>query len=1162
MQRSTQGRVAAVVMAAVILAATPAAARETDLRTEPTLYMVAASHLDTQWWWTIQETITDLIPATFDDTFTLFEEFPDYRFSWEGAFRYMLLREYYPDLWDELLTWVAAGRWTPGGSSVDAGDVNVPSPESLVRQFLYGQSFFRRELGVTSLDVFLPDCFGFGWALPTVAAHCGLKGFSTQKLPWGSIVDTPFDIGVWKGVDGSSLVAALNPHSYAQEVRQDLSHSTLWQDAITRQEEASGLKVAYGYYGVGDRGGAPDTESVQYVTDAMSSDGPIQVLSATSDQLFRDLTAEEIGDLPVYHGELIMTQHGTGAYTSQAAMKLYNRTNELLADAAERAAVVADWLGALPYPREKLTSAWIRFLWHQFHDDLTGTGIPEIYTFSWNDELIAHNELESVLTASVGAVARALDTEVEGVPLVVYNPLSIDREDVVRATVHYTGGAPTAVRVYGPDGEEVPSQMVSQEDGAFEILFLAEVPALGFGVFDVRSAPEPSALATGLSVDASSLENERYRVSIDANGDVASIYDKAADQELLSAPARFLLFDDMSITWPAWEIGYDTMMDPPRTVVGDPAQVEIVESGPVRVALEITRTADESTFVQRVVLAAGGADDQVRVETRVLWRVLGTLLKAEFPLAVSNPEASYDLGVGVIDRPNNTRRRYEVPAQQWADLSVSDGSYGVSLMTDCKYGWDKPPDDTLRLTLLHTPVSFSFNQLTMDIGNHDLTYALYGHTGDWRNGTTWQAARLNQPLLAFQTTRHPGSAGRELGLLELNTPQAAVRAVKLAEDSDEVIVRVFETRGEAAEGVQLRLLDGIASAREVNGAEEALGAAVVEDGALSFDLRPFSIRTFALDLAATGTSLDAPTSRAVALPFDTDVVSSNDARGDGAFDAAGHTLPAELLPPVMELEGVRFELGSTEAGAHNAVGCNGQTIPIVAEEGEWLYLLAAAEEDTAATFSVGEESHELQVQGFTGFVGQWDNRVLPDGGLAASWETMIPAYLKTDRLAWVGTHRHRPEGDDAYVFTYLYRYALPVPAGATTLVLPEEPSIRLLAATLADNPAHEAVAASPIYLAYAPPETALLRVLPTADLSPAGDGDVGGAEQRPADAAGEDDATATDDTSGAGGGSGGGGCAAAPPTEMLPPVVLAALVALVLAWRRRRTCARGAHSVR
>ncbi|MFH1841865.1 MAG: alpha-mannosidase, partial [bacterium] len=209
------------------------------------LHVVACSHLDTQWRWTIQQTIAEYLPATLHENFALFEKYPDYVFSFEGAFRYQLIKEYYPEEYERMKQYIRAGRWRVVGSWLDAVDTNIPSPESLIRHALYGNGFFRREFGVTSRDVFLPDCFGFGFALPSVATHCGLLGFSTQKLSWGSSVGIPFDIGLWEGVDGSTLVAALNPSAYVSRIGSDLSADSTWVATVARQGAESGLYAGY-----------------------------------------------------------------------------------------------------------------------------------------------------------------------------------------------------------------------------------------------------------------------------------------------------------------------------------------------------------------------------------------------------------------------------------------------------------------------------------------------------------------------------------------------------------------------------------------------------------------------------------------------------------------------------------------------------------------------------------------------------------------------------------------------------------------------------------------------------------------------------------------------------------------------------------------------------
>ena len=168
---------------------------------------IATAHLDTVWNWTFEKTVSDYLLKTLKKNFHLFEKYPDYKFNFEGSYRYELIEEYYPEEFEKLKKYVALGRWNVCGSAFENGDVNIPSPEALIRNFLYGNNYFEKTFAKRSSDIFLPDCFGFGWALPSVAAHCGLKGFTTQKLSWGSAYGVPFDIGKWYGPNGKYIYA-------------------------------------------------------------------------------------------------------------------------------------------------------------------------------------------------------------------------------------------------------------------------------------------------------------------------------------------------------------------------------------------------------------------------------------------------------------------------------------------------------------------------------------------------------------------------------------------------------------------------------------------------------------------------------------------------------------------------------------------------------------------------------------------------------------------------------------------------------------------------------------------------------------------------------------------------------------------------------------------
>jgi alpha-mannosidase len=1019
--------------------AAPGPARALDPTKDKILYMVATAHLDDQWNWTIQNTINSYVPATLHTNFAFFAKYPHYTFSFEEILRYQLTKEYYPSDYVTLSNYIAQGRWRVAGSSVVAGDVNVPSPEALMRQILYGNGFWKQEFGKTSADIYLPDCFGFGYALPSVAAHCGLKGFSSQKLTWGSAVPIPFtNIGKWVGPDGASLIAVLQPGGYGSSIATNLAFDPSELTRMTNNFAQTGLYLDYRYFGTGDTGGGPSDSSVNWLEQSVTATNVlVNVLSAGSDQLYRDMTAAQINQLPVYQGELLMKTHGTGCYTSHPEMKKYNRQNEQRADAAERLSVIADWLeGGGVYPQEKLTKAWERFLWHQFHDDLTGTSISDAYTFSWNDELLSLNEFGSEETHAAGVLAQALDTTATGVPVLVYNALSVARQDIVEATVTFTNGAPVAVRVFDSTGSEVLSQMGTVVGSSVQVVFLAAVPANGAAVFDVRPSATPCSLSTGLSVSTSQIENPRYRVQINASGDVSSIFDKVNNRELLNSPMRWAFLPDSSASWPAWEIQYAAVTAAPTSYLGGTPSVQVLESGPARACLGVTRYNAGSAFTERIRLASGGAGDRVEWDVSITWGTLQTLLKIVFPLTVTNSSATFDLGLGTAQRPNETSSLYEGPAQQWTDLTGTNGAYGVTLMDDCKYGWDKPDSSTLRLTVLHTPAvggSYVY-QATNGIGTHRLIFAVAGHTNDWRSaGSPWVAARLNQPLQAFQTIPHSGSMGKTFGFISCNNSNVMIKAVKKAENSSEVVVRLQELSGQA-QTAQLSCATTVSAARQVTGAEDPVGPLTPSGTNLTVSLGAYQPMTIALTLAGPASQVAKPVSLPVTLPFNLDAISTDGNRTDGNFDG-GYTYPAELMPANIVRDGITFQLGPTNDAASNALACQGQTLPLPSGYDRLYLLAAAASNDVTAPFSINGQATNLTVRYFTGFIGQWN-----------------PPLLKKDEIGWVCTHRHTSAGaNDAYRFCYLFKYRIDLPAGATTIVLPNAPNLCLFAVSLAKN---------------------------------------------------------------------------------------------------------------
>ena len=1155
-------------------------AEKPDLTKQPTLYVVGYAHLDTEWRWEYPQVINEYIRKTMEDNFTLFEKYPHYVFNFSGANRYRFMKEYFPADFEKVKKYVDSGRWFPAGSSMEEGDVNAPSAETIIRQILYGNDWFRKEFGKASAEYMLPDCFGFPSSLPTILAHSGVKGFSTQKLVWGSSANaggpesrektpegTPFNVGVWVGPDGESVLAGLNPGDYSGGIDTDLSQALPplppdpvfeegqkrlqalrqkleladrsgqppdqkdvqdfnnlrnqqraltkvqqdrdldryqhdWAARVKQNGKVSGVFTDYHYYGTGDIGGTPDEESVKRLeaiaTKAKANlppegqlfregpphpewpavkvgDGPVHVISANAEQMFLDITPSEAAGLPRYTGEMELTNHSAGSLTSQAYQKRWLRKEELLADAAEKTSIAAEWLGARPYPLQRLNDAWTLVMGGHFHDIAAGTATPKAYEFAWNDDVIAMNQFAGVLSNATEAMAAGLNTETKGVPVVVFNPLNIAREDIVEATVNFSGGMPKAVHVSASDGKEVPAQISNGK-----VLFVAKVPSVGYAVYDVQPGAGGEAAASKLQASENTIENQYYRVKLNADGDVASIFDKAIAKELLAAPARLAISYDDPEQWPAWNMDWDQEQAGPKAYVEGPARIRAVENGPARVAVEVSREAAGSKFVQTIRLSAGDAGKRVEFGNAIDWNTKESNLKATFPLVASNQMATYNWDIGTIERRTAQPKKFEVPSHQWIDLTDMSGEFGATVLTDCKNGSDKPTDNTIRLTLIRTPGTRGgyADQGTQDIGHHEFIYGIAGHAGDWRHAETdWQGQRLNDPLIAFQTSRHAGALGREFSLLKVSNPRIRVLALKKAEQGDEVILRLVELDGKPQPNVRVQFASPITAAREVNGQEQPVGAAPLTGGVLTTSFAAYQPRTFAIKLAAATTMIAGVRSAPVPLPYDLAAASNDGTRSDVGFDAMGNAIPAETLPAEITFNDVQFRLAPAKTGAPNAVVARGQRIDLPGGRYNRVYILAAsAEGDQKATFAVGSAKVELNIQDWGGFVGQWDDRQwigkdVPVPGQPARTEHddyaemtgIKPGYIKRADLAWFCSHHHNAAGENvAYAYSYLFAYPIDLPSGAKTITLPGNDKIRVLAISVADeNP--EVKPAQPLY---------------------------------------------------------------------------------------------------
>ncbi len=1010
----------------------------------PAAYLVGEAHLDTQWNWDLVTTIGEYLPNTMRQNLFLLERYPNYIFNFEGGIKYSWMKEYYPELYQLVRKQIAAGRWHVAGASWEANEVLVSSSESLIRNILLGQTFYRREFGLSSTDIFLPDCFGFPFNLPTIAAHCGLIGFSTQKLQWrGSwLTDAgqyPFTFGIWEGVDGSRIAAAANAFDYSRAwlPDEDLAQSgELYEKAMR-----SPARAVYHYFGTGDIGGSPTIASAEAVDRAVGRDGKVSIISAESDRMFRDfmpLSAHPY--LPVYCGEMPMDVHGNACYTSQAALKLYNRENERLAAAAERAAVMADYLLPGSYPAADLTTSWKRFIFHQFHDDLTGTSIPRAYEFSWNDELISLKRFSQSLTSAVATISRALDTRVKGTPVILYNPTSHRVDDVVAISLPAKKGHNKWV-VYDENNKEVASQILRSSADSTILLVHASLPPMSASAYDIRINYTNKIVQAPLKATPRTLENEIYRLALNDKGDLISWYDKRSDRELIAqgdAIAPQLFTNNDSFDWPAWEIKRHVIDSQPSGLFSCD-DIALVEQGDLRATLRVTRSYGETRWVQYISLVAGS--DRIDVQNEIDWHATRALLKMKFPLAIANDSANYDIGIGSINRPTNNDRAYEVYAHRRATFTDASGDYGVSILSDSKYGWDKPDDHTLRLTLMHTPAAESafYYQSEQDLGYHTFGYALVAHAGNEVEGNmACKAESYDNGIMAFLPDKHKGFLGRSFSWLNIDAPNLEVMALKQAEDGNGYILRLCEKHGLPVDAATISFAAPLQAAYRCDGTEIVQENIPYYENSISISMPAHGVATYRILMQPCATPLAPLKQQAIELPYNLRCVSYNEFRNTADFDGMGCSYAAELLPDTLVVDGIVYPLG--DKNSYNGVKCLGDTL-LLPQDAPYnrLYLLAAATvDDYRATLHIDGKPYDWKVPSYTGFIGQWGHTGHTVG------------YLKHPDIAYVGTHRHDLNGnrDRIYEFTYLFRYAIDLPRGARQVVLPHNSRIVLFAATV------------------------------------------------------------------------------------------------------------------
>lgn len=834
---------------------------------QATLHLTGNSHIDAAWLWPWTETV-DTVKNTFSTALQLMNEYPTYTYTQSAAAYNDWMARDYPDIDAQIKKRVKEGRWEVVGGMWVEPDLNMPDGESTARSILIGKRWYQQHYGVDVRIGWNPDSFGYNWQLPQIYKKSGIDYFVTQKMAWNDTNQLPFKLFWWESPDGSKVLTYF-PHDYANT---NLNPVRLSVDLAKAREYAPGMANMMDLFGVGDHGGGPTRAMLDEGLHWMQSDKIVPKMQFGTAQPWFSSVEKQLApespewdyrsiaqgyhepppvegkiDIPTWKSEMYFEYH-RGVFTTQANHKRNMRESPEWTLNAEKYASLA-WLDGNAYPGEELTDDWKKITFNDFHDLAAGSGIGVIYQDAQKDYDAVHWSTNEIAAKAIKTIAAHVDTRAaQGVPVLVFNPLSWQRSGNVTVDVQMPGPTPD-VSVLDAHGAVLPSEILSKDaaTNTFHLLVEArEVPSLGYAV--LRVVPGTRPFTSDLKVTGTTLENAALRVVVDpTTGCITSLYDKKAGFETLAAGScgnELEAFKDTPKDYDAWNIDPGTLDRPPVDITQADA-VEVIEKGPMRASVRVTRHWQSSKFVQEIVL--GGGSDQVEVVNDIDWHETHVLLKAAFALSATSPFATYEIPYGTIQRPttrNNSweKAQFEVGAQRWADLG--NAQRGFSLINESKYGYDGV-GNLLRLTLLRSPV---WPDPNADRGHHHFSYALYPHAGDWKQAMTVRHGyNFNYKLQAMQVEAHTGALPAEHSFVGITPEDVVLTAMKKAEDSHALIFHFYEWAGRGGSAT-LRVPPGATGAVETNLMEKAQGRALPMQGDhVTVHFRPYEIVAVQVD---------------------------------------------------------------------------------------------------------------------------------------------------------------------------------------------------------------------------------------------------------------------------------------------------------------------------
>ena len=838
--------------------------------TQTNYYLIGNSHIDAAWKWPWTETV-DVVKRTFATTLQLMHEYPDYKFTQSSAQYNEWMAEKYPAMHDEIKNRIKEGRWEIVGGMWVEPDLNLPDGEAIARSLLIGKRWFKQNYAVDVRVGWNPDSFGYNWQMPQIYKKSGVDYFVTQKMQWNDTNPLPFKLFWWQSPDGSKVLTYF-PHELGND---NLNPVRLATDFAVARQEAPGSNTMIDLYGIGDHGGGPTRAILDEGTEWMQANKLVPKMRFSSAQAFFSMIEKDIAitspewnyqriakgyhapnaiaknqiSIPTWDSELYLEYH-RGVFTTEANQKRHMRESVVEALTAEKLASIA-WLNGDAYPNDKLTEAWKKITFNDFHDLAAGSGINVLYKDAerdYDNVRMVTNEISQAALKTLTAPINTNPPAKEMVPIFIFNPLAWERSDYVDIDVQMPKQA-DAVSLIDANGNTIPSLLVSSDPKTNRYRLLAKlnnIPSLGYKI--IYTTPDKRTFTSDLSAKDTTLENTNLRVVIDKKtGCMLSLYDKKAAVETIAANAcanQLQLFKDTPKKYDAWNIDPGAL-DHPLNMMKLADSVELIEQNLLRSVIRIKRSDQHSTFVQDIELYAGS--DEVVITNDIDWHEKHVLLKVAFPVAAFSPFATYEIPYGTIDRPTTRNNRwekaqFEVPALRFADLG--NGQHGLTLINESKYGYDAR-DNVLRLTLLRSP---TYPDPTADQGHHHFRYALYPHSGTWKEARSLRRGyEFNYPLIVNQVNTHDGAMPAEHSFIHVAPENIVLSAMKKAEDSHALIFHLYETDGKAA-NMQLTIPAGAISASITNLLEQPMGPALtIQNNKVTAPIHPYEILALKVD---------------------------------------------------------------------------------------------------------------------------------------------------------------------------------------------------------------------------------------------------------------------------------------------------------------------------